>query len=968
MTDLEHPRVLVVDDDPEVVDLAERRLRQYDDSFDVVGETDPEEALDILEGDVTLDCVVSDYRMDGMTGIDLLQHVRERDEYLPFVLLTGRGGESVASDAISAGVTRYIQKGVGGGFDDLAAAVSEAVDLYHERKAVREELTLIESIFESTEDLVVVVDSTGRLIYCNETARRLTGFGDAPQSYLDLLPESEHERVRDAISTALETGEATVRTYLETKDGPVPYEFTGTALPIDDDVVCGIGRDISEHRRYEETLESLLAVSRALLTASSRREIADVATEALEIIADDPLGGVYFAHDDRLDPVSVTSAVAARLDGPPAYELGEGAPVPRAFATGDSVRVDDVEEIDDGRNRAPLGQELVHPLSDEGVLVFGLPGSVTLSQSDRHLVEILAANTTAALRQQATETDLREREATLRTLHTKTRELMQTTTRADIAAVVADAAENMLDLPAVSVFFWDARDGCLRPVSVSDDAKGVDDYTSKLDSSDGIAWDAFTSQETRIHASSTDAADALGSELAVPLGSHGVLVSGSSPADQFHETTVEFAELLASNATVALDRTERERRLLDQESMLQHQNELLERLNRINTTIRDINSALVDAQSVSDVRRAVCEKLTATESYAFAWIGHETGDGDVVLDAWGGEGRGFLDHLLANPDDERTAFSETVRTGEATVVDNLVRDDRFAPWRKPAINRGFQSVACLPLTWRDHDYGFLEIYATRPDVFDDDEVAVLEELTADIANAISAIKRKTALVSGQSTELVLRFEDIDDPLFELARRTGVRLRLDGILPKSDGSWSVYVEVPSSSTEAVLDACDQFVRLSDATVVRTDDDSDVVCLTVSDFSLIETFSNHGASVQTVELDADFGVVTLTVPPSTDVRAFVDSCTSSLGDLSLVRREMTDRPTSTNRLRYDLQDLVTDKQFEALKAGYFDGYFDVPREHTGEEMAAKMDVSGPTYQHHVRKGLQRILRVIFERTSE
>ncbi len=68
-------------------------------------------ALELLPGE--FDCVVSDYDMPGRDGLELLREVREAHPALPFILFTGKGSEQVASEAISAGVSDYLQKGAG---------------------------------------------------------------------------------------------------------------------------------------------------------------------------------------------------------------------------------------------------------------------------------------------------------------------------------------------------------------------------------------------------------------------------------------------------------------------------------------------------------------------------------------------------------------------------------------------------------------------------------------------------------------------------------------------------------------------------------------------------------------------------------------------------------------------------------------------------------------------------------------
>ena len=119
--------VLHVDDDPTFGDLVAAFLERHDDIV-VHGETDPEAATERLD---TVDCVVSDFDMPDIDGLTLLRRVRERHPELPFVLFTGKGNEEIASKAIAAGVSGYLQKGGGSETYELLAnrirtVVSEA--------------------------------------------------------------------------------------------------------------------------------------------------------------------------------------------------------------------------------------------------------------------------------------------------------------------------------------------------------------------------------------------------------------------------------------------------------------------------------------------------------------------------------------------------------------------------------------------------------------------------------------------------------------------------------------------------------------------------------------------------------------------------------------------------------------------------------------------------------------------------
>ena len=151
---LEPIRVLHVDDDPDFVELAATFLERADDRFVVEMATSVDEGLDCL-AETDVDCVVSDYEMPDRDGIEFLETVRTNHDSLPFILFTGKGSESVASEAISAGITDYLRKRTGAEqYDLLANRIENAVDATRSRRLLTERTRRLETLISNLPGIV----------------------------------------------------------------------------------------------------------------------------------------------------------------------------------------------------------------------------------------------------------------------------------------------------------------------------------------------------------------------------------------------------------------------------------------------------------------------------------------------------------------------------------------------------------------------------------------------------------------------------------------------------------------------------------------------------------------------------------------------------------------------------------------------------------------------------------------------
>ncbi len=188
--------------------------------------------------------------------------------------------------------------------------------------------------------------------------------------------------------------------------------------------------------------------------------------------------------------------------------------------------------------------------------------------------------------------------------------------------------------------------------------------------------------------------------------------------------------------------------------------ESLCRVNRALRVFSECKKATTWDSDEYELLRKICRILVALGGYRLAWVGYAENDKEKSVKPvahWGYE-EGYLNTLKVSWDESvygQGPAGTTIRTGQTVIVQDIMSNPKFRPWREMALTHGFTSAISLPLHNGSKVYGALVILAAEIGSFDAEEASQLEELTDDLANRIRVIHSEAAQKKVKEEQLLL---------------------------------------------------------------------------------------------------------------------------------------------------------------------------------------------------------------------
>ncbi|MCW4013134.1 MAG: ATP-binding protein [Candidatus Bathyarchaeota archaeon] len=397
-------KILHVDDEENQLEFTKLFLEQIEKDVEIDSVTDPQEALELQEKE-GYDCIVSDYKMIKMNGIQLAQKVREKSD-VPFILYTGQGSEEVAELAFSAGVDDYLRKETEPThYQVLAKRIKHTVEKHRTEELYRK------VVEESRDAIVIIVEN--RVAFLNKAACKLIDVEKPEECVGKDVFEFFIDETEKIFPPSLDNqGNYVIGVNYKTTNGSIKnaeVSISQTNYRGDEAYLCFI-RDVTERKRNEDRLNAIYQQATMLGTSTTAQEISETTLNIME--------SVFEYHAITFHLVEGNSLILMGTRGAPAIEMnmpltGPGITTKAARET-QSILISDVSTCSDFvKGATEANSELAVPavLNDETIAVLNVEGAERneFTEDDRKLLETLAYHVAFAFNRIQTKT-LRDRE------------------------------------------------------------------------------------------------------------------------------------------------------------------------------------------------------------------------------------------------------------------------------------------------------------------------------------------------------------------------------------------------------------------------------------------------------------------------------------------------------------------------------------------------------------------------------
>lgn len=178
--------LLLVEDDEEDFELFEDTLLEIPTyKFNITWASTYKKALELINSG-TYDLFVVDYLLGAYSGLELCEQIKKDGNYLPIILLTGKGNTEIDRKASDLGVNDFLVKSTMTS-TDLERSIRYSLKHSEILSALRISESKYKSVLRQSEDILFISEKSGKILSVSNSLLKITGFKGADLSEMGIF-------------------------------------------------------------------------------------------------------------------------------------------------------------------------------------------------------------------------------------------------------------------------------------------------------------------------------------------------------------------------------------------------------------------------------------------------------------------------------------------------------------------------------------------------------------------------------------------------------------------------------------------------------------------------------------------------------------------------------------------------------------------------------------------------------------
>ncbi|MCU4924923.1 helix-turn-helix domain-containing protein [Halobacteria archaeon AArc-dxtr1] len=375
---------------------------------------------------------------------------------------------------------------------------------------------------------------------------------------------------------------------------------------------------------------------------------------------------------------------------------------------------------------------------------------------------------------------------------------------------------------------------------------------------------------------------------------------------------------------------------------------------------------LLAASTQAEVEAELAASLGALTGVTLAWTGSiDLSTGTITPRSVVGD-EAYLESTSITVDAAEPT-GQAVREEATVTIPDLGAEGAAGTWSSVAREHGLRSALSVPLLHESVLYGTVTAYAGETNAFDTADKRACELLAAVGAYALATLDVRDALAADVATEIEALVANDADPLTAVAVELDAAVRIEATAPRRDGGATIFCVVEGIGADALDDAitgASDIVGGVESIEARGGGTTGQIVVTTGERTIADALTDHGGRLRHVSPGAGGVRLTFDLPRDGNIRAVLSGLEPTFGTFDprvRRRRELGEMPPQSGQATPE--NTLTESQRQTLAAAYHAGYFEWPRERTGEEVASLLGVSQPTFNRHFRAAERNLFAELF-----